>query len=86
LTYIDPRYTIRSLPANSRDSASCLMLGQNATPAGMAGKTDMVVGNRNHQGAHAPIYLAVSQRQKLDPEGWIRSSAPAITGQSRHFS
>jgi 6-phosphofructokinase 1 len=30
LKYIDPSYTIRSLPANSRDSAFCLLLGHNA--------------------------------------------------------
>jgi 6-phosphofructokinase 1 len=85
LKYIDPSYTIRSLPANARDSAFCLLLGQNAVHAGMAGKTDMVVGNWNHQGTHVPISMAVSQRKKLDPEGWIWNSVLAITGQSRHF-
>jgi 6-phosphofructokinase 1 len=85
LKYIDPSYTIRSLPANARDSAFCLLLGQNAVHAGMAGKTDMVVGNWNHQGTHVPISMAVSQRKKLDPEGWIWNSVLAITGQPRHF-
>ena len=79
--YIDPSYTIRSLPANARDSGFCLLLGQNAVHAGMAGKTDMVVGNWNHRGTHVPISLAVSQRKKLDPEGWIWNSVLAITGQ-----
>jgi len=85
LKYIDPSYTIRSLPAIARDSAFCLLLGQNAVHAGMAGKTDMVVGNWNHQGTHVPISLAVSQRKKLDPEGWIWNSVLAITGQPRHL-
>lgn len=84
LKYIDPSYTIRSLPANARDSAFCLILGQNAVHAGMAGKTDMVVGNWNHQGTHVPIALAVSQRKKLDLEGWIWNSVLAITGQPDH--
>ena len=85
LKYIDPSYTIRSLPANARDSAFCLLLGQNAVHAGMAGKTDMVVGNWNHQGTHVPISLAVSQRKKLDPEGWLWNSVLAITGQPREI-
>lgn len=85
LKYIDPSYTIRSLPANPRDSAFCLLLGQNAVHAGMAGKTDMVVGNWHNQGTHVPISLAVSQRKKLDLEGWIWNSVLAITGQPRHL-
>ncbi len=85
LKYIDPSYTIRSLPANARDSAFCLLLGQNAVHAGMAGKTEMVVGNWKQQGTHVPISLAVSQRKKLDPEGWLWNSVLAVTGQPRHF-
>ncbi len=85
LKYIDPSYTTRSLPANARDSVFCLLLGQNAVHAGMAGKTNMVVGNWNHQGTHVPISLAVSQRKKLDPEGWLWHSVLAITGQPRHL-
>jgi 6-phosphofructokinase 1 len=85
LKYIDPSYTIRSLPANARDSAFCLLLGQNAVHAGMAGKTEMVVGNWNHQGTHVPIAMAVSERKKLDLEGWIWNSVLAITGQSPHL-
>jgi 6-phosphofructokinase 1 len=81
MKYIDPSYTIRSLPANARDSAFCLLLGQNAVHAGMAGKTDMVVGNWNQQGTHVPISLAVSQRKQLDPKGWLWNSVLAITGQ-----
>ncbi len=85
LKYIDPSYTIRSLPANARDSAFCLLLGQNAVHAGMAGKTDMVVGFWNQQFVHLPIALAVSQRKKIDPEGWIWSSVLATTGQPKNL-
>jgi 6-phosphofructokinase 1 len=85
LKYIDPSYTIRSLPANPRDSAFCLLLGQNAVHAGMAGKTAMAVGNWSHQGTHVPICMAVSQRKKLDLEGWIWNGVLAITGQPRHL-
>lgn len=85
LKYIDPSYTIRSLPANARDAAFCLLLGQNAVHAGMAGKTEMVVGNWHNQGTHVPISLAVSQRKKLDPEDWLWNSVLAITGQPRNL-
>jgi 6-phosphofructokinase 1 len=42
--HIDPSYTIRSQPANSLDSEFCLMLGQHAVHAGLAGRTNMMVG------------------------------------------
>ncbi|MDI6854532.1 MAG: ATP-dependent 6-phosphofructokinase [Deltaproteobacteria bacterium] len=81
LKYIDPSYIIRSLPANAHDSAFCLLLGQNAVHAGMAGRTDMVVGLWNHQFTHLPIRMAVSERKRLDPNGWIWNSVLAATGQ-----
>ena len=71
LKYIDPSYMIRSQQANPHDAAFCLMLGHNAVHAGMAGRTGMIVGFWNHQITHVPIPLAVSERKKIDPEGWI---------------
>jgi 6-phosphofructokinase 1 len=81
LKYIDPSYTIRSVPANPHDSALCLLLGQNAVHAGMAGRTNMVVAFWNHRFTHVPISLAVSERRKLDPEGPVWRSVLASTGQ-----
>jgi 6-phosphofructokinase 1 len=81
LKYIDPSYTIRSLPANPRDSAFCLLLGHNAVHAGLAGKTNMVVGYWNNTFTHVPIALAVSSRRKIDPRSWLWSSVIASTGQ-----
>ena len=86
LKYIDPSYTIRSLPANAHDSAFCLLLGQNAVHAGMTGCTDMLVGFWNHQFTHLPISLAVSRRKTLDPEGWVWNSVLAATGQPRELT
>lgn len=86
LKYIDPSYTIRSLPANAHDSAFCLLLGQNAVHAGMAGRTDMLVGYWNHRFTHLPIALAVSRRKTLDPEGWIWNSVLEATGQPRDLT
>jgi 6-phosphofructokinase 1 len=81
LKYIDPSYTIRSQAANPHDSAFCLLLGHNAVHAGMAGRTGMIVGFWNHQFTHVPIPLAVSQRKKIDPDGWMWNSVLASTGQ-----
>jgi 6-phosphofructokinase 1 len=81
LKYIDPSYTIRSMPADAHDSAFCLQLGQSAVHAGMSGRTNMVVSFWNHQFTHVPISLAVSQRKKIDPEGVLWSSVLASTGQ-----
>jgi 6-phosphofructokinase 1 len=86
LKYIDPSYTIRSLPANPRDSAFCLLLGHNAVHAGLAGKTNMVVGFWNHTFTHVPISLAVSSRKKIDPRGWLWSSVIAATGQPHNLN
>ena len=79
--YIDPSYIIRSLPANSMDSEFCLMLGQDAVHAGMAGRTDMVVAFWNRHFTHVPIPLSVAARKQLDPEGAIWQGVLKATGQ-----
>jgi 6-phosphofructokinase 1 len=81
LKYIDPSYTIRSVPANPHDSAFCLLLGQSAVHAGMSGRSNMVVSFWNHQFTHVPISLAVQERKKIDPRGMLWSSVIASTGQ-----
>ena len=81
LKYIDPSYTIRSMPANPHDSVFCLLLGHNAVHAGMAGKTDMLVGYWNGEYTHVPIPLAVSKSKRIDPKGRLWSSVLESTGQ-----
>ncbi len=81
LKYIDPSYTIRSMPASPYDSAFCLMLGHNAVHAGMAGKTNMVVGAWQREFTHVPIAMAVSARRKIDPDGKLWSNVLSCTGQ-----
>ena len=83
LKYIDPSYTIRSVPAVAHDSAFCLLLGHSAVHAGMSGRTNMVVSFWNHRFTHVPISLAVSRRKKIDPDGALWSSVLASTGQPR---
>ena len=81
LKYIDPSYTIRSQPANSNDSAYCLVLGQNAVHAGMAGRTDMVVGFTNGLFTHVPIPLVTRKRKQVDPKGESWRYLLQMTGQ-----
>lgn len=83
LKYIDPSYSIRSVPASPHDSAFCLLLAHNAVHAGMTGRTGMVVGFWKGEFTHVPISLACSRRKKIDPEGWLWSSVLASTGQPR---
>ncbi len=81
LKYIDPSYTIRSLPADPHDSAFCLVLGQNAVHAGMAGRTSMVVGNWRDELTHLPIAAAVCRRKQIDPMGKLWTGVMSTTGQ-----
>jgi 6-phosphofructokinase 1 len=83
LKYIDPSYMIRSLSANARDSALCLLYGHCAVHAGMAGKTDMVVGYWKNRFTHVPIPIAVSSRKKIDVSGFLWQSVLAATGQPK---
>jgi len=83
LKYIDPSYTIRSVPADANDSAFCLLLGQNAVHAGMAGRTDIVIGFWHNEYTHVPIPLAVSKRKQVDPDGWVWNSVITATGQPK---
>jgi 6-phosphofructokinase 1 len=83
LRYFDPSYTIRSQPANARDSAYCLLLGHNAVHAGMTGRTEMVVSFWRNEFTHVPIPMAVSERKKIDPNGALWNSVIACTGQPK---
>ena len=83
LKYIDPSYTIRSMPANPKDSSFCLLLGHHAVHAGMTGRTNMVVGYWKQEFTHVPIRLAVSGRKKIDPDGRFWSTVLSCTGQPK---
>jgi 6-phosphofructokinase 1 len=82
LKYIDPSYMIRSLPADSNDSAFCVMLGQNAVHAGMSGRTNMVIGYWNQYFVHIPISLTILKRKKVDPDGHLWQTVLETTGQA----
>ncbi len=79
--YIDPSYTIRSLPANALDSELCLMLGQYAVHAGMAGRTALSVGYWNQRFTHVPLALACQGRRRVDRQANTWQRVLGVTGQ-----
>ncbi len=81
IKYIDPSYIIRSQPACPDDSIFCALLGQYAVHAGMAGKTDLVIGQWNNVYAHIPIALAVSRRKQINPNSQFWNNVLQATGQ-----
>jgi len=81
LKYIDPSYMIRSVPATANDSVFCGFLGQNAVHAGMAGKTNMVVGTWNDEFVYIPIKEVVKGRKRVDLNGRLWRSVLEATGQ-----
>jgi 6-phosphofructokinase 1 len=81
IKYIDPSYMIRSLPANTNDRVFCNFLGRNAVHAGMAGKTDLLIGYWNSCFVHVPLVTVAGKRKKIDPLGSLWRSALEATGQ-----
>ena len=79
--YLDPSYEIRALPANAYDAAFCLSLGQMAAHAGMAGKTDVVVGYHHRHFTHLPIEVATAERRQLHPDANLWQRVLQSTGQ-----
>ncbi|GAB3826508.1 hypothetical protein GCM10027610_008280 [Dactylosporangium cerinum] len=86
LKYIDPSYTIRSVPANPYDSVYCIRLAHAAVHAAMAGRTEMVVGRWRGRFVHVPIALAISSRNLVDPDGDLWMSVLEATGQPPVFA
>ncbi|MDJ0838049.1 MAG: ATP-dependent 6-phosphofructokinase [Acidobacteriota bacterium] len=86
LKYFDPSYLLRSQPCNANDSIYAAGLAQYAVHAAMAGRTDVMIGQRHNQFIHVPIPLAVRRRKKIDPRGelWLRvlqaTGQPAVFG------
>jgi 6-phosphofructokinase 1 len=86
IKYLDPSYTVRSIPAKGTDAIFCYQLAENAVHAAMAGKTNMVVGSMNGQFTHVPIDYAVSERKKIEPNGSLWHAVLGATRQQDYFS
>ncbi len=81
IKYIDPSYTIRSLPANANDRVFCNFLGRDAVHAGMAGKTKLLVGRWNNHFIHLPMSASAGKRKQVNPKGKLWLSVLGATGQ-----
>jgi len=81
IRYIDPSYMIRSLPANANDRVFCNFLGRNAVHAGMAGKTNLLIGHWNNSFVHVPMKTVAGRRKQIDPKGSLWRSTLEATGQ-----
>jgi 6-phosphofructokinase 1 len=81
IKYIDPSYMIRSLPANANDRVFCNFLGRNAVHAGLAGKTNLLIGHWNNFFVHVPMQTVAGKRKQINPQGTLWRSALEATGQ-----
>jgi 6-phosphofructokinase 1 len=81
LKYIDPSYMIRSLPANANDHVYCGFLGRDAVHAGIAGKTNMIMGHWNNFFVHVPMPTAAGKRKRVNPNGKLWQTVLEATGQ-----
>ncbi|MDH3717717.1 MAG: ATP-dependent 6-phosphofructokinase [Planctomycetota bacterium] len=83
LKYIDPSYMIRSVPANCADRLLCDQLARHAVHAGMAGKTNAMIGLRHNKFIHVPISAATTRTKYLQVEGDRWTSVLLSTRQPR---
>jgi 6-phosphofructokinase 1 len=85
IKYIDPSYVIRSVPASPQDAIYCLRLAQNAVHAGMAGKTNMVVGRWHGHYVNLPMSVVTVRRRRVNPHGDLWVTVLEATGQPAEF-
>jgi len=81
LKYIDPSYIIRSVPADATDAIFCDNLSRHAAHAGVAGKTDLVIGYWHGVYVHVPLPLAVRTRKRVRLDGSLWRQVLEVTGQ-----
>ena len=81
LKYIDPSYSIRSVPASPTDGVYCWHLARNAVHAAMAGNTELLIGRWGGRFVHVPLALATRFRKQVDTTGDLWMSVVESTGQ-----
>ncbi len=81
LRYMDPGYSIRSVPANAEDAIMCDLFARHAVHAAMAGKTGLMIGYLHDRFIHVPIEGLATRVKRVDPKspGW--NAVLAATGQ-----
>jgi 6-phosphofructokinase 1 len=86
LKYMDPSYTIRSVPASPSDSVYCWNMARNAVHAAMAGNTEMLVGRWHGRFVHVPMPLATRSRKQVSADDDLWMSVIESTGQPKEFT
>ena len=87
MKYVDPSYSVRSVPANAADSLYCIQLAQGAVHGAMAGWTGFSVARVNCRIVYIPIpQLVATSPRFMDPEGEIWQQILSTTGQPCPFS
>ena len=81
IKYLDPSYHIRSVTANASDAVFCNLLAEYAVHAGMAGKTNLVIGYWNNFFTHVPIALATEERRMVSLNGALWRGVLSTTQQ-----
>ena len=83
LKYLDPSYSIRSVPANVYDRVLCDQMARHAVHAAMAGKTDVMIGCQHNKYVNVPIMPVVSQTKAMEVSGDLWRAVLQSTGQPR---
>ena len=86
IKYIDPSYQIRSVPTVATDAVFCYQLAQHAVHAGMAGKTNILIGHWNNFFTHVPIELATGVRRKIDLDSALWRGVLSVTQQDNYLN
>jgi 6-phosphofructokinase 1 len=81
LKYIDPSYAVRSVPANAWDRILSDRMARMAVHAGMAGKTDLMIGFHHQSLIHVPIGTATAHSRRLDLNSDLWQAVIGCTGQ-----
>ncbi|MGI5865587.1 MAG: ATP-dependent 6-phosphofructokinase [Myxococcales bacterium] len=81
IKYIDPSYTIRSVPPTATDEVFCDRLARNAVHAAMAGKTDVLIGRTHGVFTHVPLAAVTGENKVIDPDRELWLSVLRSTGQ-----
>jgi 6-phosphofructokinase 1 len=83
LKYLDPSYLIRSVPANAWDRILSDRMARSAVHAGMAGKTDVMIGFVHGALVHVPINTAVASKKQMEATSDLWNAVLSATGQPR---
>ncbi len=83
LKYIDPSYMLRAVGTDANDSVFTADLARHAVHAGMAGKTDMMVGYWHGEFINVPLPLVLSRVKRVNPGSGLWQSVLSATGQPR---